>query len=142
LINPVFGGAFAGLEFVQGGFRAIDEDLVVDDRGVGGAHLGPMQLALSEHRDAERAIDKIQSAPKEGGEHRPHPVGVAKRPAASADCSRTAVSDRLCTNNGNFVAESSSSKSEWIVREVGVALRGGGVRVSQQSSNDLETQSG
>jgi hypothetical protein len=57
-------------------------------------------------------------------------------------CSRTAVSHRLCTNNGNFVAESSSSKSEWIVREVGVALRGGGVRVSQQSSNDLETQSG
>jgi hypothetical protein len=40
-------------------------------------------------------------------------------------CSRTAVSHRLCTNNGNFVAESSSSKSEWIVREVGVALRAG-----------------
>jgi hypothetical protein len=39
------------------------------------------------------------------------------------------------------VAESSSSKPEWIVREVGVPLRGGGVRVSQQSSNDLETQS-
>jgi hypothetical protein len=42
---------------------------------------------------------------------------------------------------GNFVAESSSSKSEWIVREVGVALRGGGVRVSQQPPDNLEAQS-
>jgi hypothetical protein len=59
----------------------------------------------------------------------------------SPTCSRTAVSHRVRTNTGNFVAESSSSKSEWIVREVGVAMRGGGVRVSQQSSNDLEAQS-
>ena len=33
-LNPVFGGAFARLEFVQGGFGAVDEDFVVDDRGV------------------------------------------------------------------------------------------------------------
>jgi hypothetical protein len=24
-LNPVFGGAFAGLEFVEGGFHAVDE---------------------------------------------------------------------------------------------------------------------
>jgi hypothetical protein len=35
-LNPVLGGAFAGLEFVQGGFRAVDEAFVVDDRGVEG----------------------------------------------------------------------------------------------------------
>ena len=42
---------------------------------------------------------------------------------------------------GNFVAELSSSKSEWIVREVGVSLCGDGVRVSQQPPDNLETQS-
>jgi hypothetical protein len=30
-LNPVFGGAFAGLEFVQGGFGAVHEDFVVED---------------------------------------------------------------------------------------------------------------
>jgi len=30
-LNPVFGGAFAGLEFVQGGFGAVGEDFVIDD---------------------------------------------------------------------------------------------------------------
>jgi hypothetical protein len=29
-LNPVFGGAFAGLEFVQGSFVAVDEGLVID----------------------------------------------------------------------------------------------------------------
>jgi hypothetical protein len=33
-LDAVFGAAFAGLEFVQGGFGAIDENFVVDDRGV------------------------------------------------------------------------------------------------------------
>jgi hypothetical protein len=33
-LNPVFGGAFAGLEVVQGGFGAVDEDFVVEDRSV------------------------------------------------------------------------------------------------------------
>jgi hypothetical protein len=35
-LNPVFGGAFARLEFVQAGFDAVDEGFVVDDRGVEG----------------------------------------------------------------------------------------------------------
>jgi hypothetical protein len=35
-LNPVFGGAFAGLEFVQGGFGAVGEGFVVEDRGVEG----------------------------------------------------------------------------------------------------------
>ena len=33
-LDAVFGGAFAGLEFVQGGFGAFEEDFVVGDRGV------------------------------------------------------------------------------------------------------------
>jgi hypothetical protein len=33
-LNPGLGGAFAGLEFVRGGFAAVDEGFVVDDRGV------------------------------------------------------------------------------------------------------------
>ena len=35
-LNSVFGAAFAGLEFVQGGFGAVDKDFVVEDRGVEG----------------------------------------------------------------------------------------------------------
>ena len=35
-LNPVFSAAFAGLQFVQGGFGAVDKDFVVDDRGVEG----------------------------------------------------------------------------------------------------------
>jgi hypothetical protein len=35
-LDPVFGGAFARLEFVQGGFGAVGEGFVVDDRGVEG----------------------------------------------------------------------------------------------------------
>jgi hypothetical protein len=35
-LDAVFGGAFAGLEFVHGGFGAVDEDFVVEDRGVEG----------------------------------------------------------------------------------------------------------
>jgi hypothetical protein len=34
--DAVLGGAFAGLEFVQSGFGAVDKDFVVDDRGVEG----------------------------------------------------------------------------------------------------------
>jgi hypothetical protein len=34
-LDAVLSGAFAGLQFVQGGFGAVDEDFVVDDRGVG-----------------------------------------------------------------------------------------------------------
>jgi hypothetical protein len=35
-LNPVFGGAFARLQFVQGGFGAVDKDFVIDDRGIEG----------------------------------------------------------------------------------------------------------
>ena len=48
-LNPVFGGAFARLEFVQGGFGAVDEDFVVDDRGVeGGDEFEEIGLAFDE----------------------------------------------------------------------------------------------
>jgi hypothetical protein len=30
-LNPIFGGAFAGLEFVQGSFGAVDEGFVIED---------------------------------------------------------------------------------------------------------------
>jgi hypothetical protein len=30
-LNPVFGGTFAGLEFVQGGFGTGDEDFVMEN---------------------------------------------------------------------------------------------------------------
>jgi hypothetical protein len=35
-LDVVFGGTFAGPEFVQGGFGAVDDDFVVDDRGFEG----------------------------------------------------------------------------------------------------------
>jgi len=35
-LDAVFGGAFARLQFVQGGFGAVDEGFVVDDRGIKG----------------------------------------------------------------------------------------------------------
>jgi len=35
-LDAVFGGALAHLEFVQGGFGAVDEDFVLDDRGIEG----------------------------------------------------------------------------------------------------------
>jgi hypothetical protein len=35
-LDTVLSGAFAGLEFVQGGFDAVGEGFVVDDRGIEG----------------------------------------------------------------------------------------------------------
>jgi hypothetical protein len=48
-LDPVLGGAFAGLEFVEGGFHAVDEGCVIDDRGVEGRdELEEVGLALDE----------------------------------------------------------------------------------------------
>jgi hypothetical protein len=48
-LDAVLGGAFAGLEFVQGGFGAVGEDFVVEDRGVEGRdEFEQIGLALKE----------------------------------------------------------------------------------------------
>jgi hypothetical protein len=41
---------------------------------------------------------------------------------------------------GNFVAELSCSEPEWIICEVGVALRRAGIRVPEQPPDNLEAQ--
>lgn len=61
-LDAGLGGAFAGLEFVQGGFGAVDEGVVINNRGVE----GPMSSRRLVSVDEEiRVLDGEGAGPVE-----------------------------------------------------------------------------
>jgi hypothetical protein len=56
-LSSMRGGAFAGLEFVQHGFYAVDEGFVVDDRGIEGRdEFDQVGLAFDEVAEEIRVV--------------------------------------------------------------------------------------